>query len=349
MAAASEGQVGLLESASMPEAELAKAADARGQARPHVQSPWALWTKLQNFGRKFEQVDDKDLAPAQVDAVLPPETPASQPSVPSSSLPASSLPSFFRARWPSLWARLSSWVRPLADIYFVVALCVLYATPTPRPDSPQAWRVVKAQSWAFVWIPFVYRFFTGFVHFLLGLAIMPGSILYMPEPGARFLPKALRQTVKENNLERSKRRDALIRNTNGHAISLVTPDGVQLDAVYWAGHRASRTGVTVVRLNGNAEAFELQDDQLPTMYAARGLNVLLFNYRGVGGSRWSPVWGSQLFGHILGIWRMPAAAGLQLDGWTVLQFLLEELRVPPSQICVVGHSVCVLQVARQSR
>ena len=129
----------------MPEAELAKAADARGQARPHVQSPWALWTKLQNFGRKFEQVDDKDLAPAQVDAALPPETPASQPSVPSTSFPPSSLPSFFRARWPSLWARLSSWVRPLADIYFVVALCVLYATPTPRPDSPQAWRVVKAQ------------------------------------------------------------------------------------------------------------------------------------------------------------------------------------------------------------
>ena len=87
MAAASEGQVGLLESASMPEAELATPADARGQARPHVQSPWALWTKLQKFGRKFEQVDDKDLAPAQVDAVLPP---ASQPSVPSSSLPASS-------------------------------------------------------------------------------------------------------------------------------------------------------------------------------------------------------------------------------------------------------------------
>ena len=322
MAAAWEGQVGLLESTSMPEAELATAADACGQARPNVPTTkWAFWTKLRS---KFEQVDDKDLAPAQVNSVLPP----------------SSLPSFFRARWPSLWARLSSWVRPLADIYFVVALCVLYATPTPRPDSPQAWRVVKAQSWAFVWIPFVYRFFTGFVHFLLGLAIMPGSILYMPEPGARFLPKALRQTVKENNLERSKRRDALIRNTNGHAISLVTPDGVQLDAVYWAGHRASRTGVTVVRLNGNAEAFELQDDQLPTMYAARGLNVLLFNYRGVGGSRWSPVWGSQLLGHVLGIWRMPAAAGLQLDGWTVLQFLLEELRVPPSQICVVGHSVC---------
>jgi hypothetical protein len=54
---------------------------------------------------------------------------------------------------------------------------------------------------------------------------------------------------------------------------------------------------------GNAEAFELQDDVLPLMYATRGINVLLFNYRGVGGSIWAPVCGSPALGHLLGIWR----------------------------------------------
>jgi hypothetical protein len=47
----------------------------------------------------------------------------------------------------------------------------------------------------------------------------------------------------------------------------------------------------------------LQDDVLPLMYATRGINVLLFNYRGVGGSIWAPVCGSPALGHLLGIWR----------------------------------------------
>ena len=228
---------------------------------------------------------------------------------------AEDIPSSYKARWPSLWCRVVRWMRVFADLYFFVALIVIYATPKPAPDSPQVWRMVKAYGSAFVWIPFLYRFFTGFLHWVLALVIMPGSILYMHGPALKLLPKGLQESINENNSARAKRREELIADTHGTPILLLTPDGVELDAVYWAGRGASRDGPTIVRLNGNSEAFELQDDILPLMYCTKGINVLLFNYRGVGGSGWAPVCGSEGLGHLLGIWSVPQGAGLQLDAW----------------------------------
>ena len=245
--------------------------------------------------------------------------------------------SSFRAPWPSLLARNARWVRPLMDIYFVSALFIFYAIPTA--NGPPAWRAVKRASWAFIWLPFVYRFFAGFVHWMLSLVIMPGSVLFMQAHTARLLPKRLRELIHKNNARRRKRRAELVLVTGGLPVQLITPDGVTLDAIYWAGRNAERSGATVVRLNGNAEAFEMQDDTLPLMYSRRGLNVLLFNYRGVGDSRWPSACGSDLLGHLLSIWSVPAATGLQLDVWTAVQFLLRELRVRPEHLCLIGHSM----------
>ena len=253
--------------------------------------------------------------------------------------PYDGLPSSYRAPWPSLWARVARWCRPLWDIYFVVALFILYGTPKAEQDDTQAWRIAKEYSWALIWIPFVYRFFTGFLHWVLSLVIVPGTILYMRGPALKLLPKGLQEKVNENNVVRSTRRDELLAVTRGKPVRIITPDGVELDAVYWAGRGASRDGATVVRMNGNAEAFELQDDVLPLMYATRGINVLLFNYRGVGESMWTPLYGSAGLGHLWGIWSMPAACGLQLDAWTAIQFLIRQLQVPPDKVCVVGHSM----------
>lgn len=315
-----------------------------------VAGPWSMWARLQTIGQRAaasgaEEHGGGD-APNAVGAQR--EMAASRSAARKggadtvgSCSAAMSLPSSYRARWPSLWARVAACMRPLWDIYFVVALFVLYATPVPADDSPQAWRLVKKYSAVFVWIPFVYRFFTGFLHWVLSLVMLPGCILYMQGPALKMLPKGLQETINESNAVRSKRRDELLATTHGTAVHLITPDGAHLDAIYWAGQGqgTTRDGPTVVRLNGNAEAFELQDDMLPLMYSTRGINVLLFNYRGVGGSHWAPVCGSAGLGQLLGIWCVPAAAGLQLDAWTAVQFLLQHLRVPPEKICVVGHSI----------
>ena len=326
----------------------ASEAGAKADALPVAASwPWSMWARMRKVGGEREAQFSDIADPGQHGLHHEMSGPSSRASARAGDLQggnrcsaASALPGSYRACWPSLWSRVARCMRPLWDIYFVVALVVLYAMPEPvNPPAPPAWVFIMQYRSALIWIPFVYRFFTGFLHWVLSLVIMPGTILYMPEPMANWVPKSLQETINENNAARIKRRDELLAVTRGMPISLITPDGVQLDAVYWAGRGATRDGATVVRLNGNAEAFELQDDILPTMYCTRGINVLLFNYRGVAGSRWLPVCGSAGLGHLLGIWSVPAAAGLQLDAWTAVQFLLHHLQVPPEKVCVVGHSM----------
>ena len=309
-----------------------------GQGAPRRRAwPWSVWARMQTIGQRrpggrgdapATRAASRAAAGSGRDAPAAPAAPA-----------AGSLPASYQARWPSLWARVARWCRPMWDIWFVVALFLLYATPPAGPQSPRPWRLAKTYSWALIWIPFAYRFCTGFLHWVLSLVIMPGSILYMQSPALKLLPKGLQETVNENNAARSKRREELLAVTRGTPVRLVTPDGVELDAVYWPGRGATRDGPTVLRLNGNAEAFELQDDILPLMYATRGLNVLLFNYRGVGDSSWGSVCGSAGLGHLMRMWSMPAAAGLQLDAWTAFQFLLDGLQVPADKVCIVGHSM----------
>jgi pimeloyl-ACP methyl ester carboxylesterase len=304
--------------------------------------PWSIWARMQTIGQRLS--GGRDDAPATdkigtsrngCRAALRAAATGDGRDAPADAI----VPRSYRARWPSLWACVARWCRPLWDVWFVVALFVLYATPSAGPDSPEPWRVVKAYSWALIWIPFAYRFFTGFLHWVLSLVIMPGSILYMQGPALKLLPKALQETVNDNNTARSKRREELLAVTRGTPVRLTTPDGVELDSVYWAGRGATVDGPTVLRLNGNAEAFELQDDILPLMYATRGINVLLFNYRGVGDSSWGRVCGSSGLGHLMRLWSMPVAAGLQLDAWTAFQFLLDGLKVPADKVCIVGHSM----------
>ena len=308
----------------------------KGSASKGPSWPWSMWVSMQ---RRDTADQAGGAAGVGVQQEMASRREAARTGIAEAGTSRALLPSSYHARWPSLWSRTMRWMRPLWDIYFVVSLVVLYALPDPGPQGPSVWVFLKQYRSAFIWIPFVYRFFTGFLHWVLALVIMPGSILYMPGPLVRWVPKSLQETINENNAARAKRRDELLAATRGTPIRLITPDGVQLDAVYWAGRGVTRDGPTVVRLNGNAEAFELQDDILPMMYCTRGINVLLFNYRGVGGSSWTPVCGSAALGHVLGMWSMPAAAGLQLDAWTAVQFLISHLQVPPEKVCVVGHSM----------
>ena len=202
--------------------------------------PWSIWAKIQKIGQRQnaagEQAQGPTIGPGTnvVKREMAESRSSARLAVASNSAPES-FPSSYKARWPSVWARVACFMRPVWDAYFVLAVIVLYATPKPNPDSPQAWRVVKDYNWAFIWIPFVYRFFTGFLHWVLSLVIMPGCILYMRGPAVRLLPKGLQETINENDSVRSKRRDELLIATSGIPVTLISPDGVELDAIYWAG------------------------------------------------------------------------------------------------------------------
>jgi len=110
--------------------------------------------------------------------------------------------------------------------------------------------------------------------------------------------------------------------------------------MYFRAPGANRSGRTVVRINGNAEAWELQAPGLSALYTAAGVNFLVVNFRGVGRSRFPRALGSERLGvaaAVLGSRRALSAA--VLDTWSVVQFVLRALGVPEPRVAVVGHSI----------
>ena len=199
------------------------------------------------------------------------------------------IPRYFRASWPNTYERVMHKVRPGVDVYFLCALFFLtfFAPPTDEPGGWVVWRTLNAHRFLLLWLPFWWRFFRSLLHFLISLAIIPGPLIYNEGPLTRFYPKWLLETIKEGNMYRELLRPRLEK-AGGITLQLITADGVAVDAMYFRGEGATPDGPTVVRFNGNAEAFELQDEVLPKIYTQNGLNLIIFNYRGVGRSRWYP-------------------------------------------------------------
>jgi len=221
-------------------------------------------------------------------------------------------------------------------LFGIILTCVLTSEATEK-DHP-AWRLLRNNTFLFVWLPFWYRFCQGFVHFLLSLAILPGPVIYHEGPLLKYYPKWVLDTIQESHALRQKNRPRLAA-AGGITLQLTAPDGCVIDALYFRGAGAAVDGPTVIRFNGNAEAIELQDELLPRIYTTSGVNFLMFNYRGVGRSKFLAVWKSELLGHLLGLNRTPTKAGLVLDAWTVTEFALKELGVPCSKLVLVGHSI----------
>lgn len=257
------------------------------------------------------------------------------------------IPRYFKASWPNMYERVMYTLRPAADVYFWVALLFVtfFSPPIDAPAKWVVWNTLNSHRFVLIWLPFWWRFFRSFLHFLISLAIIPGPLMYNEGPLTRFYPKWLLEGIKEGNMYRDLLRPRLEK-AGGITLELVSADGVTVDAMYFKGDEAAPHGPTVVRFNGNAEAFELQDDILPKIYTQNGLNLIIFNYRGVGRSRWQPIrWLPQrlvnhdLCGTLCGYWRTPSVNGTAMDAWTVLEYVLKELRVPPKHVVLLGHSI----------
>lgn len=109
------------------------------------------------------------------------------------SLPAmmDGVPRVFRASWPSVLDQFMYTLRPALDVWcwFAFFLCFIYG-----PEHPLLY-VLRGNKLVLFWAPFLYRLFTGFIHFLLSLAVIPGPVLYNEGAIRRFYPKWLLDTT----------------------------------------------------------------------------------------------------------------------------------------------------------
>ncbi|HEY7594230.1 MAG TPA: alpha/beta hydrolase [Actinophytocola sp.] len=103
-------------------------------------------------------------------------------------------------------------------------------------------------------------------------------------------------------------------------VRLTTDDGLALGAWYLPA-TGRDLGVTVLVAPGNAGDRSMRA-QLAGALAARGMSVLLFDYRGYGGNPGDP-----------------SEAGLALDVRAARSYLVDELGVPPERLVYFGESL----------
>ncbi len=110
-----------------------------------------------------------------------------------------------------------------------------------------------------------------------------------------------------------------VERVGGERVSYVTRDGVRL--VSWLVPARGPRRRTVVYFHGNAGVASACWGWAASL-AERGADVLLAEYRGYGESEGSP-----------------SAAGIELDAEAAVRFVLEERRVPASELVVQGQSL----------
>lgn len=146
------------------------------------------------------------------------------------------IPRYFKASWPNTYERVMHTLRPAADIYFLCALffVTFFSPPTESPESWLVWNTLNSHRFVLIWVPFWWRFFRSFLHFLISIAIIPGPLLYNEGPLTRFYPKWLLESIKEGNYYRQILRPRLEK-AGGISLQLVSADGVAVDAMYFPG------------------------------------------------------------------------------------------------------------------
>lgn len=120
------------------------------------------------------------------------------------------------------------------------------------------------------------------------------------------------------------RKQRLIDEFSGEALSITTCDDVVLDAAYFPGAGSAQTSdPTMIFFAANMQLYENPSSrQYLKMYTMAGFNVLLFNYRGV----------SQSTGVL-------TASATILDGEAMFQYVTQHLGVAEEHVILHGRSI----------
>jgi len=174
------------------------------------------------------------------------------------------------------------------------------------------------------------------VHHVVGKAVLPAQLI------AKSSWWCSRRLLNHAGLEESligpaglreleERKEQLIHTLGGQAVSVRTPDGVLLDAAHFCLDDPS--GPTVIYFNANMQLLQAESATgLIQMYQQQGVNVMLFNYRGIGLSAGSVT-----------------CEGVVVDADSIYQYVHDRLRVPDNKIILHGRSLgggVALQLAR---
>jgi pimeloyl-ACP methyl ester carboxylesterase len=115
---------------------------------------------------------------------------------------------------------------------------------------------------------------------------------------------------------------------SGWARTFETEDGIKLEGAYLRGKQkngkeAPESAKTMIYFPSNGDTFDLHlTSHLTETFQENGYNILLFNYRGVGESE----------GHA-------TKEGLFKDAEALYRYATEELKVPPENLLLYGHSL----------
>ncbi|MDD7937169.1 alpha/beta fold hydrolase [Actinomycetospora lutea] len=140
-----------------------------------------------------------------------------------------------------------------------------------------------------------------------GLWLVQRELVYVPSPGP--VPPAASALAEARD------------------VTLTTADGLALGA-WWVPARGERREVTVLVANGNA-GDRADRSRLAAALADRGLDVLLFDYRGFGGNPGSP-----------------GEEGLATDARAARDHLVRDRGVAPQRLLYLGESMGSAVVAR---
>lgn len=104
-------------------------------------------------------------------------------------------------------------------------------------------------------------------------------------------------------------------------ITLLTPEGLKLDALFAKTTAPAAKAKTVLFNHGNGGNLLHRSGKIDKMCKA-GFDVLIYDYRGYGRSEGSPT-----------------VAGAISDGKTAMQWLLDEKKISPEDIVIYGESL----------
>mmetsp|Transcript_17664 Transcript_17664/g.42577 ORF Transcript_17664/g.42577 Transcript_17664/m.42577 type:complete len:404 (+) Transcript_17664:3-1214(+) len=243
----------------------------------------------------------------------------------------------FRARFPSHRAWAMHYKLLLCDV-----LLIAYTYSLVRGYGLDA--LLRSFRAAFWLLPWGTRGLHRVVHFLLSIPILPAPLIFYAGAFRGVLPGALSRMQHEQTVECERSGLQLMRLADGVRVSFATADGVRLSGMFFMGHdrgfgSGRPDGPSIVRFNGNGEAWEYTDPGAVRDYTEKGMNLLVFNYRGVNASLWNPVMGRGWLGELLSRYLTLERDGAVLDSEAAIQYMTVGLGIPKPRLLLVGQSI----------